>query len=210
MIHVLIADDHTVVRRGLKQIVAETNDITVSGEATNGREVMELVRARAWDVLVLDITMPGGSGLDVLKEVKRVRPGLPVLILSMHAEEQFAARVIKAGAAGYLPKESAPDELVKAIRRVVTGIRYVSPAQAAKLVFIANHDDGTPPHETLSDREYQVLRLIASGQTVTQIADQMRLSVKTISTYRTRILEKMRMNTNAQLTHYSIKNRLVE
>ena len=210
MIHVLIADDHTVVRRGLKQIVAETNDITVSGEATNGREVMELVRARAWDVLVLDITMPGGSGLDVLKEVKRVRPLLPVLILSMHAEEQFAARVIKAGAAGYLPKESAPDELVKAIRRVVSGVRYVSPAQAAKLVFIANHDDGTPPHETLSDREYQVLRLIASGQTVTQIADQMRLSVKTISTYRTRILEKMRMNTNAQLTHYSIKNRLVE
>ena len=210
MIHVLIADDHSVVRRGLKQIVAETNDIIVAGEATNGREVMEHVRARAWDVLVLDITMPGGSGLDVLKEVKRVRPCLPVLILSMHAEEQFAARVIKAGAAGYLPKESAPDELVKAIRRVVSGIRYVSPAQAAKLVFIANHDDGTPPHENLSDREYQVLRLIASGQTVTQVANQMRLSVKTISTYRTRILEKMRMATNAQLTHYAIKNRLVE
>ena len=210
MIHVLIADDHSVVRRGLKQIVAETNDIIVAGEATNGREVLEHVRARAWDVLVLDITMPGASGLDVLKEVKRVRPYLPVLILSMHAEEQFAARVIKAGAAGYLPKESAPDELVKAIRRVVSGIRYVSPAQAAKLVFIANHDDGTPPHEMLSDREYQVLRLIASGQTVTQVANQMRLSVKTVSTYRTRILEKMRMATNAQLTHYAIKNRLVE
>ena len=210
MIHVLIADDHSVVRRGLKQIVAETNDIIVAGEATNGREVLEHVRARAWDVLVLDITMPGASGLDVLKEVKRVRPYLPVLILSMHAEEQFAARVIKAGAAGYLPKESAPDELVKAIRRVVSGIRYVSPAQVAKLVFIANHDDGTPPHEMLSDREYQVLRLIASGQTVTQVANQMRLSVKTVSTYRTRILEKMRMATNAQLTHYAIKNRLVE
>jgi DNA-binding NarL/FixJ family response regulator len=209
MIRILIADDHAVVRRGLKQILEEYSDITVSGEAGNGREVLEKVQAKPWDVLVLDITMPGRSGLDILKEVRQHCPKLPVLVLSMHAEEQFASRVLKAGAAGYLPKETAPDELVKAIRKVYGGGKYISPTQAEKLVHLF---DGTekPPHETLSDREYEVLRLLASGKTVTQVAEEMKLSVKTISTYRTRILEKMKMKTNAELTHYAIKNRLVE
>ena len=210
MIKLLIADDHAVVRRGLKQILEETSDIEVSGEATNSREVLELVSSKHWDVLVLDITMPGRSGLDILKEIKQLSPRLPVLVLSMHAEEQFASRVLKAGASGYLPKESAPEELVKAIRKVCLGGKYISPAQAEKLVYLFDSASDKPAHDSLSDREYEVLRLIASGKTVTQIADEIKLSVKTISTYRTRILEKMKMHTSAELTHYAIKNRLVE
>ena len=210
MIKVLIADDHAIVRRGLKQILEETPDIVVRGEAANADEVFARLRLGAWDVLVLDINMPGRSGVDVLKEIKRQRAKLPVLILSMHAEEQYAARVFKAGASGYLPKESAPDELVKAIRKVHGGGRYVSPAQAEKLLYLLNQDNGERPHETLSDREYEVLRRIASGRTISQIGVDMKLSVKTVSTYRTRLLEKMRMKTNAELTHYGIKQRLVE
>ena len=210
MIKVLIADDHAIVRRGLKQILEETPDIVVRGEAANADEVFARLRLGAWDVLVLDINMPGRSGVDVLKEIKRQRAKLPVLILSMHAEEQYAARVLKAGASGYLPKESAPDELVKAIRKVHGGGRYVSPAQAEKLLYLLNQDNGERPHETLSDREYEVLRRIASGRTISQIGVDMKLSVKTVSTYRSRLLEKMRMKTNAELTHYGIKQRLVE
>ena len=210
MLRVLIADDHAVVRRGLKQILAETSDIVVSGEATNSREVLEQVSAKSWDVLVLDITMPGRSGLDILKEVKQLAPKLPVLILSMHAEEQFASRVLKAGAAGYLPKESAPEELVKAIRKISGGGRYISSSQAEKLVCQFEPGADKMPHESLSNREYEVLRSIASGKTVTQIAEDVKLSVKTISTYRTRLLEKMRMHNSAELTHYAIKNKLVE
>ena len=210
MIKVLIADDHAIVRRGLKQILEETPDIVVRGEAANADEVFARLRLGAWDVLVLDINMPGRSGVDVLKEIKRQRAKLPVLILSMHAEEQYAARVFKAGASGYLPKESAPDELVKAIRKVHGGGRYVSLAQAEKLLYLLNQDNGERPHETLSDREYEVLRRIASGRTISQIGVDMKLSVKTVSTYRTRLLEKMRMKTNAELTHYGIKQRLVE
>ena len=210
MIKVLIADDHAIVRRGLKQILEETPDIVVRGEAANADEVFARLRLGAWDVLVLDINMPGRSGVDVLKEIKRQRAKLPVLILSMHAEEQYAARVFKAGASGYLPKESAPDELVKAIRKVHSGGRYVSLAQAEKLLYLLKQDNGERPHETLSDREYEVLRRIASGRTISQIGVDMKLSVKTVSTYRTRLLEKMRMKTNAELTHYGIKQRLVE
>src|ERR1043165_8192326 len=210
MLNVLIADDHAVVRRGLKQILEETPDIVVSGEANNHRKVLQQLNARKWDVLVLDITMPGRSGLDILKEVKQLSPKLPVLVLSMHAEEQFASRVLKAGAAGYLPKESAPEELVKAIRKVHAGGRYVSASPAEKLLYMFDPGGDQMPHETLSDREYEVLRLIASGKTVTQIAEQVHLSVKTISTYRTRVLEKMRMQSSAELTHYAIKNGLVE
>src|SRR5438874_1999338 len=210
MLKVLIADDHAVVRRGLKQILEETCDIVVSGEATNSREVLEQVTAKSWDVLVLDITMPGRSGLDILREVRQLAPKLPVLVLSMHSEEQFASRVLKAGAAGYLPKESAPEELVKAIRKVCAGGRYISPAQAEKLIYMIEPGGDKMPHEILSNREYEVLRLIASGRTVTQIADEVKLSVKTISTYRSRVLEKMRMQNSAELTHYAIKNRLVE
>jgi len=210
MLKVLIADDHAVVRRGLKQILEETSDIVVSGEATNSQEVLDRVLAKNWDVLVLDITMPGRSGLDILKDVKQLAPRLPVLVLSMHAEEQFASRVLRAGAAGYLPKESAPEELVKAIRKVYSGGRYVSAAQAEKLIYMFDPGGDHMPHETLSNREYEVLRLIASGKTLSQIAGQVKLSVKTISTYRTRVLEKMRMHSSAELTHYAIKNGLVD
>ena len=210
MLKVLIADDHAVVRRGLKEILEETSDMMVGGEATNSREVLDLVMAKRWDVLVLDITMPGRSGLDILKEVKQLCPKLPVLVLSMHSEEQFASRVLKAGAAGYLPKETAPEELVKAIRKVCAGGRYVSASQAEKLTYLIASGADRMPHEALSNREYEVLRLIASGRTVTQIGHQVKLSVKTISTYRTRILDKMRMQNSAELTHYAIKNRLVE
>lgn len=210
MIRVLIADDHAVVRRGLKQILEETSDIVAGGEATNGQEVLEHVRGTHWDALVLDITMPGRSGLDILKEIREQRPNLPILVLSMHAEEQFASRVLKAGAAGYLPKESAPEELVKAIRKVHGGGKYISPAQAEKLVHLLDRASERPAYESLSDREFEVLRLIASGRTVSEIASQLKLSVKTVSTYRTRILEKMKMRTNAELTHCAIKNRLVE
>jgi two-component system, NarL family, invasion response regulator UvrY len=209
-INVLIADDHAIVRSGLKQILEETPDIVVAGEAANGREVLEKLHALQWDVLVLDITMPGRSGLDILKDIKQINPGLPVLILSMHAEEQFATRMIKAGASGYLNKESAPDELVKAIRKVYSGGRYVSAAQSERMVAEIAGDTGKLPHELLSDREYEILCLFASGKTATQVAHQLSISVKTVSTYRARILEKMRMSNNAELTHYAIKSGLVD
>ena len=208
-IKILIADDHAIVRRGLKEILEDTPDIVAAGEASNGREVLEKLQAESWDVLVLDITMPGRSGLDILKDIKQIKPQLPVLILSMHAEEQFATRMIKAGAAGYLNKESAPDELVKAIRKVYGGGKYVSAAQAERMVDELTGDSEKQPHELLSDREYEILCLIASGRTPTQIAKQLSLSVKTVSTYRARILEKMRLTTNAELTHYAIKTGLV-
>ncbi len=210
MIKVLIADDHAVVRSGLKQILAETKDIVAAGEATNGREALEKIRAQSWDVLVLDITMPGRSGLDILKDIRQTHPHLPVLVLSMHAEEQFATRMLKAGASGYLNKESAPDELVKAIRKVHSGGKYVSAAQAERMVTELTGDPSKLPHELLSDREYEILCLIASGKTATEIAKELTLSVKTVSTYRSRILEKMHLSTNAQLTHYAIKSGLVE
>src|SRR5882762_8754405 len=210
MIKILIADDHAIVRRGLKKVLAETSDIVVAGEATNGREALEKLQAGNWDVLVLDINMPGRSGLDILKDIKRLRPELPVLVLSMHAEEQFATRTLKAGASGYLNKESAPEELVKAIRKVCSGGKYVSATQAERMVGELTGDTDKLPHELLSDREYEILCLIASGKTPTQIAGELSLSVKTVSTYRARILEKMNLTTNAQLTHYAIKGGLVE
>ncbi len=210
MIKALIADDHAVVRRGIRQILSETADIVVGAEAVNSQQVLEHLRgARAWDVLVLDITMPGRSGLDILQEIKQLRPRMPVLVLSMHAEEQFAARVLKAGADGYLPKDTAPEELVKAVRKVHAGGKYISPTQAEQLLHWLGNGNHDLPHEILSDREYEVMRLIASGKTVSQIAAELKLSVKTISTYRMRMLEKMHMKTNAELTHYAIKNQLV-
>jgi DNA-binding NarL/FixJ family response regulator len=210
MIKILIADDHAIVRSGLKQILAEFPDIVVAGEATNGRETLEKLEKQHWDVLVLDMTMPGRSGLEILKDVKHLRPELPVLILTMHAEEQFATRTLKAGASGYLNKESAPEELVKAIRKVHAGGKYVSATQAERMVGELTGDTNKLPHELLSDREYEILCLIASGKTPTQIAKALSLSVKTVSTYRARILEKMNLTTNAQLTHYAIKGGLVE
>jgi two-component system invasion response regulator UvrY len=210
MINVMIVDDHLIVREGLKQIITESSDIKVVDEASNGTEALAKVRHANCDVLLLDISMPGRSGLEILKDLKHEAPSLSVLILTMHPEEQYAVRVLKAGASGYLTKESAPDELIEAIRKVSKGGKYISSTLAEKLAFDLEIDTGRPPHETLSDREFQVLRMIASGKTVTEIADEMVLSVKTISTYRSRILEKMRMKTNAELTYYSIKNQLVD
>jgi DNA-binding NarL/FixJ family response regulator len=210
MIKVLIADDHAVVLEGLKQILSETADISVVAEAANGQAVLDKVRSTQVDVVVLDIAMPGRSGLDILLHLKRERPNLPVLVLSIHPEDQYAVRVLKAGASGYLTKESAPEQLITAIRKVVIGGKYVSPALAEKLAFDLEADVDKPLHETLSDREYEVLCLIALGKTVKEIADKLSLSVKTISTYRSRILEKMKMKNNAELTHYVIRQGLVE
>jgi DNA-binding NarL/FixJ family response regulator len=210
MIRALIADDHAVVRQGLKQILGDTPEMLVAGEATNGQEVLDKVRAEPWDVVVLDISMPDRSGLDILKQLRSERPKLPVLVLSMHSEDQYAVRVLKAGASGYLTKDSAPDELVKAIRKVVSGGRYVSSFLAEKLAFEIGTDSSRLPHETLSDREFQVLRLIAAGKSVTEIAAELYLSVKTVSTYRARMLEKMNLGTTAELIHYAMQNHLID
>jgi len=210
MLKILIADDHAIVRQGLKQILADIPDQAIIDEAANGNEVLSKVRKNTYDVLILDISMPGLSGLDVLKQLKIERPDLNVLMLSMHPEEQYAIRALKAGAAGYLTKESAPEELVAAIKKVSMGRKYVTASLAEKLAFDLGERSERPPHEYLSDREFQVLRLIASGKTVKEIAEDMFLSIKTISTYRSRILEKMNMKTNAELTHYAIKNGLID
>ena len=208
MIEVLMADDHPIVRAGLKQIVAESDDIVVKGEANDGNEVLAMVRKREWDVLILDISMPGLSGLDLIKYLNSEVPKLPILVLSMHPEYQYAVRMLRAGASGYLTKESASDQLVEAIRKVVSGGIYVSPAMAEKLVFDLPANTDGPIHETLSDREFQVLCHIASGRTVTETAEELMLSVKTVSTYRSRILVKMDMSSNAELTRYAIENNL--
>jgi len=206
---VLIADDHAIVRRGLKHILAEELDFEV-GEAETPQQVTEMVRTKAWDVIVLDLDLPGKSGLDVLKELKQAHPKLPVLILSMHPEDQFAVRTLRAGAAGYMTKASAAEELVKALRKILRGGKYISESAADKLALSVADESKMDPHEMLSDREYQVLCMIASGATVSEIATELCLSVPTISTYRTRILEKMHLRTNANLTYYAIQNGLVK
>jgi two-component system, NarL family, invasion response regulator UvrY len=210
MIKVLVADDHAVVREGLKQILADTSDIELAGEAATGSEALDKVRNEDWDVVVLDISLPDRNGLDVLKQIKSGRPELPVLVLTMHGEEQYAVRVLRAGAAGYLTKETAPEQLVEAIRKVARGGKYVSPSLAEDLAFHLLSRSQKPLHETLSDREFQVLCMIASGKKAKDIAEELCLSIKTISTHRARILQKMRMKSNAELIHYSIRNRLVE
>jgi two-component system invasion response regulator UvrY len=197
------------VRHGLRQILADEFKKAVFGEARNATEALDLVWKENWDVVVLDITMPGRSGLDVLREIKKSKPKLPVLVLSMHPENQFAVRVLKRGASGYMTKESAPGELVGAIRKVLAGGRYVSNSLAEKLATYLSSEQKAP-QELLSDREFQVLRLIASGKIVSEIARELSLSVKTISTYRTRILEKMGLRNNAELMHYAMQHQLVE
>lgn len=197
------------MRRGLKQILADDFREAVFGEANNGQEALDKVWKDKWDVVILDVTMPGRSGLEVLREIKKSRPKLPVLVLSMHPEDQFAVRVLKAGAAGYMTKESAPEELVGAIKKVVMGGRHVSPQLAELMAAYLTMDTKRPAHELLSNREFQVMRQIASGRTVSQIARELSLSVRTISTYRARILEKMGLKTNAELTHYAFQNQLV-
>jgi len=210
MIKVLIADDHPIVRAGLKQILSDAADIEVACEAGDGHELLKLIRKGGISVVLLDITMPGLAGLDALKQIKAETPELPVLVLSVHPEDQYGIRVLKAGGAGYLMKSAAPDLLVEAIRKVHRGGRYVSPALAEKMAFGLQTGAAGLLHETLSDREYQVLCMIASGKTVKAIGDELALSEKTISTYRARILEKMGMKTNAELTHYAIKLGLVD
>ncbi|HEY78406.1 MAG TPA: response regulator transcription factor [Dehalococcoidia bacterium] len=210
MLKILIADDHAIVRQGLKQIVTETRDMTVAGEASNGQELLNKTKEGEYDVVVLDITMPVRDGMDVLRQLRSEKPRLPVLMLSIHPEEQYALRALRAGASGYLTKESAPDELVVAIRKVSSGGKYISTSMAEKLAFELEVGRDQALHETLSDREYQVLCLIASGKTVTDIAQELSLSEKTISTYRSRVLEKMNMKNNAELTYYAIKNQLVD
>lgn len=206
---ILIADDHAVVRQGLKQILAAAFKRASFGEAGNSIQTLERVAKERWDVVILDLTMPGRSGLEVLKEIKRSTPTLPVLILSVHPEDQFAVRLLKAGAAGYMTKESAPEELVGAVRKAVAGGRYVSLGLAEKMASLLVHDIDAAPHEALSDREFLILRLIASGKSVSIIARELSLSVKTVSTYRGRLLEKMGLTNNAELVHYAFQNNLV-
>jgi len=210
MTRILIVDDHAVVRDGVKRIFEAQHGETAFGEASTAQEAAELVRAENWDVVILDISLGGRSGLELIKELKQIRPRLPVLILSMHSEEQYARRAFKAGAAGYVTKDNSRAELVKAVSKVIAGGRYVSAGLAEKLVFDLERGSDRPRHQLLSDREFEVMRLIASGKTVGQIAEELSLSDKTISTYRARILEKMGMKTNAEIIHYAIKNKLVE
>ena len=209
-LRILIVDDHPIVRQGLRQTLADAAQIGEIVEAATPQEALDLVGQREWDAVILDIGLPGRGGLDVLKDIKRAVPGLPVLILSMHSEDQYAVRALRAGAAGYLTKEAAPKNLVDAIRRVVAGGRYISPELAERLATELTVDAGKPLHASLSDREFDVLRAIASGQTVGEIADRLSLSVKTVSTYRTRILEKMRLKNNAEMMHYVHTNHLLD
>ena len=206
---ILIVDDHAVVRDGIKKIFSEQSVEAYFGDADAEREAVKLVTEGNWDAVVLDISLGARNGLDLLKELKQVRPELPVLVLSMHSEEQYARRAFKAGAAGYITKDTSRAELIRAISKVVGGGKYVSPTFAEKLVSDIERDPDKPLHQSLSDREFEVMRLIASGRTVGEIAELLSLSDKTISTYRARILEKMGMKTNAELTHYAIKNQLV-
>jgi two-component system, NarL family, invasion response regulator UvrY len=207
---ILLTDDHAVVRQGLKLILADHFKNAVFGEARNAHEALTRVSKDKWDVAVLDVTMPGRSGMEILREMKRLKPKLPVLILSMHPEDQFAVRMLKGGAAGYLTKESAGEELVGAIKKVVAGGRYISPSLAERMASYLDIDVQKAPHERLSDREFLILRMIASGKQVSQIARELNLSVKTISTYRARILEKMDMKNNAELTRYAVERGVVD
>jgi two-component system, NarL family, invasion response regulator UvrY len=209
-IRVFIADDHAIVREGLKQILAEQRDIVVAGEAENGLDAIKLFRKSRCHVMLLDISMPDRNGIEVLKQIKQERPELAVLMLSMHREDQYAIRALKAGAAGYLTKQSAPRELVTAIRQVASGQKYVSATLAQALASQVGTDHEAPPHDALSDREFQTLTMIASGKTVSEIARELSLSVKTVSEYRARLLAKMNLKTSAELTHYAIRNQLVE
>lgn len=211
MLKVLIADDHTMIRQGLRQVLLKVFSSALIGEACNAAEALEQIRKKDWDLAVMDITMPGRSGLDILRDIKLTRPNLPVLIMSMHGEDQFALRVLKAGAAGFISKHSAADELVKAIEKILAGGRYVSAAVAEKMVSdLGREETRNLPHESLSDRELQVMCMFAMGKTNKQVAQELSLSVKTISTYRARILEKMNMKSNAELTRYAIKGGLVQ
>jgi two-component system invasion response regulator UvrY len=209
MIRVLIVDDHAILRRGLRELLSDAFPEAKFGEASHAGQAQEQLQKKEWDVVLLDITLPGRSGLDLLKEFKAARPKLPVLVLSAHPEDQFAVRVLKAGAEGYMTKESAPEELVSATRKILAGGRYVSPTLAEKLALHVSKNVTGTPHETLSDREYEVMRHIASGKTLKEIAGELSLSPKTVSTYRTRILEKLGVRNSAAIIRYAMRNGLV-
>jgi len=210
MTRILLVDDHPVVRQGIKQVLSDAFHPAQMGEASNAEEGMAEIKSTEWDVLVLDLSLPGTSGLDLLKDLRRERPTLPVLVLSMYSPDQFARRAMNAGASGYLTKDSNPNELIKAVGEVIAGRRYLNPAVVGEMVSPLQPESGQRPHEALSDREYQVLRMIASGLTVSQVAARLTLSVKTVSTYRARVLEKMNMKTTAELMHYGIQHGLID
>lgn len=210
MIRILIADDHAIVRQGLKQIVADSPDMVVAGEAEDGWETLNMALNNEYDVVLLDLSMPNRSGLEVLKELKSQKPEIKILVLSMYSEEQYAVRVLKAGAAGYLTKKSAPEELVKAVRQVSLGRKFVSSSLAEKLAYELETGAKKELHHALSDREYQVMRMIASGKNTKEIASELLLSVKTINTYRSRTLEKLKLRNNVELTLYAIQNKLID
>lgn len=209
MIKVLIADDHALVRRGLRETLSDAGDIFVGGEASSAHEIREAVRREPWDVIVLDINLPGGNGIDLLADIRRERPNVPTLILTVYSEDQYAVRAIRAGAAGFLTKETAPERLVEAVRHAARGGRYVSPAVAEKLASFVSGATGKA-HEALSNREFEILKLIGSGKTVSEIARDLALSVKTVSTHRVRLLRKMGLRTNAELMRYAVQQGLVE
>ena len=208
-IRVLIADDHPVVRRGLRQLLEEAGDIEVAGEAGTAAETLDHVRRDRWDVVLLDLDLPDRSGLEVMRDLKLVQDDLPILFLTVASEDQFAIRALRAGAAGYMTKKTAPAELIEAIRKVVNGGRYVTPAVAERIALHLDKDMEHPTHDSLSNREYEVFQMLASGRTATQVAEALHLSVKTVSTYRSRVLEKMGLNTNAELTVYAVRNGIV-
>jgi two-component system invasion response regulator UvrY len=209
MTRALIVDDHTLTRAGLRRILSDTAQPIIVGEAANGAEAVELVMSQQWDIVMLDISLPDRSGLEILKVIKKARPALPVLVLSMYPVDQYALRVLRAGGAGYLTKESAPEQLLEAVRRVISGMRYITPEVAECIAQDWNRNPVQSVHETLSDREFEVMRLIASGKSVGDIAKDLSLSVKTVSTYRSRVLQKLHLRHNAELTHYAVINNLI-
>jgi two-component system invasion response regulator UvrY len=209
MLRILVADDHTVVRRGLRQILLEGFPGAAIEEVADAEDLVKQVMKLPWDVVISDLSMPGRSGLDALQQIKQLQPGLPVLILSIHPEDQYALRVLKAGASGYLSKDMAPDELVNAVQKVMLGKKYISTAVAEKLASALDQDNSKAPHESLSDREFSVLKMLAAGKSVSEIADSLFLSVTTVSTYRARILAKMNLKNNADLTLYAVEHKLL-
>lgn len=209
MLSLLIVDDHAIVRHGLRQIVADTEDIRVEAEADSSAQAVRLVRERSFDVVLLDISLPDKNGIETLKQLRREQPGVKILMLTTHPEDEFGVRALKAGAAGYLSKQSAAALLVTAIRQVASGRKYISPALAEELARTLGDDTNKPPHEQLSDREYQTFIMIAEGKSLSEMASVLSLSPKTVSVYRSRVLEKMRLKNNVELTHYAVKNGLV-
>ena len=209
MLRILIADDHAIIRKGLKQILLQEYPTAIIEEVNDAEGVIQKITSNDWDIIICDLSMPGRSGLDVVQQVKQNFPKSPVWILSIHSEEQYAIRVLKAEATGYLGKDAAPEELVKAVQRILQGRKYTSPSIAEKMAAELDLDTSKPPHEVLSDREFDVFTMIASGKTVSEIAEQLSLSITTVSTYRARILVKMNMKTNADLTRYGLENKLI-